>query len=496
MRPTTTIILFVLLFTIPEISTGKDTPPQKIADEKLQKLIDESIDRGAEWLAGTQAPNGSFAAELGQPLGGTALSVLALLHSGMAPDHDVIRRAFEFMRILHRASGSSRHTYSASVSIMALAEYRRARGELSKEDRDWLASLVTFLLKSRTAGGAWRYPGPRDGFDNSNTQYALLALKEARRSGVPVPEEVFAKVLTHFISRQERRGAKVRRSREEGGDGVYSANRRTVAGYDYARGWGYIEPQGVTGSMTAAGTAAVAICLSELQDRRWRSLIAAGEKAMWDGIAWLGKNFSVRDNPRGNAGWHYYYLYGLERAGVLAGVVYMAGHRWYAEGAKYLVDAQSPDGSWRVPSAMRGGRQADPVTQAFALLFLARATARSMAVATEEPLVDLTGAGELGDEGLRNLFKAAFVEMVRLEGDALTKRAGEFRHLGPRVVPLLLTRLTADELELRARAILILREITGRSKGFDPRAGEPARQAAVDRWISWYLGNRPAGLLR
>jgi hypothetical protein len=269
-----------------------------------------------------------------------------------------------------------------------------------------------------------------------------------------------------------------------------------VAGYEYARGWGYTGPQGVSGSMTAAGVTAVAICVSELKGNRWGSLPDAGEKAMWDGIAWLGKNFSVKDNPRGSPAWHYYYLYGLERAGVLARVVYMAGNRWYAEGAKYLVDAQSPDGAWRVASASRGGQAADPVTQSFALLFLARATARALGVATEEPLIDLTGADELSDEDHESLFKAAFAELAHLKDDAATRRAGEFTFLGPRVVPLLLTKMAAEEPDVRARGVLILREITGRSNDFDASADEPARQESLDRWIAWYLANRPDDLLR
>jgi len=134
------------------------------------------------------------------------------------------------------------------------------------------------------------------------------------------------------------------------------------------------------------------------------------------------------------------------------------------------------------------------VTQAFALLFLSRATAR--AIATEEPLLDLTSAGTLGDEDLESLFKSAFTELARLEGEPATKRAGEFHHLGARVVPLLLTKLTAAERDNRARAFLILREITGQALPFDPAAEESTRQQALDRWIAWYLENRPDGLLR
>ena len=495
MRPILTILLTLFLIA-PAVVAGGGGRAQKVADRKLRDLVDDAIDRGSEWLAGTQAENGSFGAEFRHPLGSTAISALALLHSGMRFDHEVIERAFTFMRRQHKLLGKGLRTYAASVTIMALSEYGRARGrargvfDLSPEDRAWLKSLVDFLVRNQVAGGGWRYPGPEDGFDHSNSQYALLALKEARKSGIIVPEEVFAKALKLFISTQEKRGPKVRRSREEGGDGVYFANRKTVAGYDYARGWGYVGPMAPSGSMTAAGVAAVSICVSELSENRWGTVKAAGEKARWDGIAWLGKNFSVKENPPGGPAWHYYYLYGLERAGVLAGVVYMAGHRWYARGAKYLVDAQSPDGPWRVPSAMRGRQAADPVTQSFALLFLVRATARAMGVATEEPLIDLTGARELSDADFESLFKTAFAEMGRLTDEAAEKRARAFALLLPRVVPLLLKRMAAEQEETRTRAVKILRAATGQSKGFDPAAEETVRREVLDRWIGWYFENR------
>jgi len=106
--------ILLILFTItPALAADDRGRALKVADQKLKKLVDDAIDRGSEWLAGTQAENGSFGAEFGHPLGGTAISVLALLHSGMAPDHQGVKKAFKFMRRQHRSSGSSHHTYSA-----------------------------------------------------------------------------------------------------------------------------------------------------------------------------------------------------------------------------------------------------------------------------------------------------------------------------------------------------------------------------------------------
>jgi hypothetical protein len=391
---------------------------------------------------------------------------------------------------------------------MALAEYGRTREKVAKADErygggvargfqleqpdlDWMREMVNWLVSVQQSNGAWRYP--EGGYDHSNAQYALLALKEARRVGLRVPVRVFSRALEHFVRAQERNGPKVPRFEEEGGDGVYAAGRYRTRGYDRARGWGYLENVASTGSMTAAGVAAVAICASELDEKSHKSLLAKGEQSRRDGLAWLGKNFSVRDNPGMGPSWHYYYLYGLERAGVLSGVVWMGEHRWYAEGARYLVDSQRPDGALASGGGMRrgGGRaRGNVVDHCFALLFLARATARALGTVTEQPLIDLTGAPELPDRDAKDLFRAATKEMEELSGEKARDRARDFAFFGPRVIGWLLPLLYGEEEKSRARGILILRAVTGRTFEYDPAAKSEEREAAADRWTAWYLANR------
>jgi hypothetical protein len=123
-----------------------------------------------------------------------------------------------------------------------------------------------------------------------------------------------------------------------------------------------------TGSMTTAGVASLAICRSELLD--WAGYKGPFgermERGIKDGLAWLDVHFTVDHNPD-RGGWHYYYLYGLERSGVLADVEFMGDHDWYREGAEYLVRNQSRSGFW--PS-----RRSSMTDTCFALLFLRRAT--------------------------------------------------------------------------------------------------------------------------
>jgi hypothetical protein len=513
MKRAALLLPLLLLLTFTPAHAKKKVGDLKKADAKLRKLVGEAIDRGAGWLRKQQREDGSFPSLYDQsyPMGGTALAILALLHSGEKPTSEVTGKAFALLRSRYAQQKDGRlRTYSIGVTVMALVEYGRRLGAtkggffLERKDLEWLREMTRWLISTQKPSGAWHYPHGGN-YDHSNTQYALLALKEARRAGVRVEPRVFAKALTHMLSAQEKNGPRVPRYREHGGDGVYARDRKRVPGSDRVRGWGYVDGMLPSGSMTAAGVAVVAICRGELTGKEYESLLERATPAERDGLAWLGHNFSVRHNPRMGAAWHYYYLYGLERAGVLAGVVYMGKHRWYAEGAKYLVDCQKPDGSWRTlqgvpPPGMPKIPVADPC---FALLFLARATARSIGVVTERNLLNLTEAHRLSDADLANVFIVAFKELDGMSGEMLEDRASDFAFCGPRIIPMLIKKLIDDDEAARARGFLVLKKITGKSHGYDPKAKAEAREAAMDRWTEWFLVNRkklaidrPAKLIR
>ncbi len=66
--------------------------------------------------------------------------------------------------------------------------------------------------------------------------------------------------------------------------------------------------------------------------------------------------------------WYYYFLYSLERAGILDDVRLVKGRDGYYEGALQLLERQRRDGSWD-----ESGHDYVPET-CFAFLFLKRAT--------------------------------------------------------------------------------------------------------------------------
>jgi hypothetical protein len=190
--------------------------------------------------------------------------------------------------------------------------------------------------------------GPGTG-DNSNSQYAALGLRACHDSGIVFPGEVIQKAAKWWHDSQN-------------GDspGAPQKGARVATGPVTAepRGWNYKEHEGASyGSMTAGAVGALVIC-DYILGTDWKR-----DNAVQSGIAWLRDNFAVKDNPKHGNKWHYYYLYGLERAGMLYGTEKFGDKDWYFEGAKYLLDSQDKEGSW--------GSGNDTC---FAILFLRKAT--------------------------------------------------------------------------------------------------------------------------
>jgi hypothetical protein len=228
----------------------------------------------------------------------------------------------------------------------------------------------------------------------------MLAIKAAMRVGVIKPKhacELCTPAIVYMLEAQEQSGPRVRlqyvnTDKSSTRYGAFIEGREVEA-----RGWPYIRLRDantdhqrvISGSMTAAGVACLAIAKELLvhagrvdpRDPAHRSRKIAGDhtladvdRALLSGWAKLGEMFTVSRNPNAPS-WHYYWLYGVERAGALLGVANMGAHAWYREGATFLLDKQvveaGPDnGRW--PGSDKGDHVAERTC--FALLFLHRAT--------------------------------------------------------------------------------------------------------------------------
>ncbi|HOX39662.1 MAG TPA: DUF4159 domain-containing protein [Candidatus Brocadiia bacterium] len=308
--------------------------------EALALTADEvngAIDRGAAFLRGQQNGDGYWSASNwgGQDyrVGATALVALALLSAGVPESDPALRMAIPLL-----VRDESDKTYVISLKAMALAAADPVKY------RPEIAKAAEQLIKGAN-DGRWSYSPAMSMWDNSNTQFAVLGLRAASQAGVEVPERIWSDVSRHF-----------RQSQNMDGGWGYRSSR--AAGASWEKSYG---------SMTCAGIASLYTAGSEYQ----ASSGQCGKYKADDNIAkayrWLAAYFDVTKNPGGRSEWYYYYMYALERVGVIGAQRNIGKHDWYAEGAAALIARQGADGSWKEDS--NTGRE---ISTAFALLFLAK----------------------------------------------------------------------------------------------------------------------------
>jgi len=301
--------------------------------------VEQSIKGGIAYLLKRQQGNGGWGGDTGE----TALVTLALLTAGESPRSEPMARALALLRNSPQIN-RAHEIYSVALITMALAAADPVKY------RDEIARNAEYLEQCQLGNGAWTYNtgfGRGGGGDNSNTQYALLGLQAASEAGFAVKAEVW-------------RGARRYWELTQGGNG----------------GWGYTPNGTPTGSMTCAGISSLIITgLKRVQGREFLHngrIERCGEDAispsLQRGMDWMATNFDVRQNP-GSGQWNLYYLYGLERAGRLAGRRFFGNHDWYRDGASVLVRGQNRlEGSW-------DGQSSKEVNTGFALLFLSKGRA-------------------------------------------------------------------------------------------------------------------------
>jgi len=313
-----------------------------VAQNKLKATpanVTAAIEKSVSFLRKEQntkgVRSGSWTGHENYGCGQTALVTLALLSAGRDAKSPEISRALTFIR-----ASKPEKTYEASLKIMALCAAEPSR------DMAQIKTLVEWLAKKQSGDGGWAYGDSLGSSDESNTQFAVLALWEASKIGIAIPKEIFTDCYKYW-----------------------SDNRVGDA-------WGYRGSTGATGSMTCAGIASMLI----LQDAASGvdasvkgnaiQCCGGGENNEFDvnkSILWLARNFSVYQNPNSST-WTLYYLYALERVGRLTGQRFLGEHDWYREGAEYLLQIQSIGGSFQ-----GGNIESDAVTStAMALLFLSK----------------------------------------------------------------------------------------------------------------------------
>lgn len=386
--------------TLPVAADGKKKPKGAVEIERYPPSwrikVQDAIDEGVLKLKLIQRATGHWGnPEHQQALGHTALPLLTLLKAGVPADDPQVVLALKAVRKMKLD-----RVYSVGIYMMVIqalyqpkldtmdtdvgkARHKRIKPkkiykQLAEVDRAALEAGAAYLRKSQNASGLWHYDIKADGtagHDLSNAQYALLGLRAAADCGVKIPASVWHDALAALLIHQDTKGPKVELL-EERIRGKYVMRSKLPAmarGFHYSNGMknGPLGEKTVwsnpaTGSMTTAGVAGVAICMEGL----WRSRKFRGadrkraREAIQDGLAWMQTRFTVTENPgHPRKRHHLYYLYGLERMGMLVGRRWLGTHDWYKEGADVLLEMQQGGLGW-----------GQHVPTSFAVLFLKRAT--------------------------------------------------------------------------------------------------------------------------
>lgn len=409
-------------------------------------------------------------------MGKTAIELYALIKSDVSVDDSLVSRGFDYLEKLDPVA-----VYDVSLYLMALdAAWEQRESDLvllrsrssarlnpsvTQKLRDRMEELTRWLVEARHAGeGVWNYGAEKvERYDNSNTQFAVLALGVAAKRGIPIGREVWEEIAEHFLAEQAKSGPPAGPSFTVDplpGEGAGRTAVGRPAGIQ-ARGWPYRPETGTTLNMTAAGLSSLIIA-REYLGGKGKAVPQAGQKidqAIWDGLAQLARTELKYERKQ-----LYYGLYSVEKVGDLGAITKVGPIDWYRQGAELLLGLQRKEGSWG--NEGQNHERNFRFQTSFALLFLNRATDLLLHA---RPMV-LTGKGSTLEP------RTGFMYVSRLGGEVSLARL--FRKLRYRPAADLLPLLEAvvAEAEKRNRAADLVPYLIGLAESPNRRLEEFARK--------------------
>jgi hypothetical protein len=226
----------------------------------------------------------------------------------------------------------------------------------------WSYDIAPWQKKAGTVDRArTRAPLRTNLFDNSNTQFSVLALHDAARGGVAIPPDVVRDLAQHFL--------------------LCATRTRGTTGPESVR-WGY-NSAGSQPSMTFAGLSSLGIA----RDLGYKD--EGVESAIKNALPDLEDLITIFDlGSSSNGTGASYLLYSLEKALDTLDVRELGGKDWFAPLARRVLEAQGSDGLWA----------SDTIDTCFFVLFLTRATV------SKARLVDGRSTGGAGSEPLGEVY--------------------------------------------------------------------------------------------
>ena len=326
---TVALLLPALVARAQEVPAAPDDP-----------RVDLATDKGLQYLASTQLPNGSWPTiGYGGSPGITSVAILAFMAKGNMPGQgpygETINRGIRYVLAQAMDTGliispdcKSPHMYNHGISTLMLTQaLGMCDAELAAKIRPVLTRAVKLTLQAQAATkkdplhiGGWRYNPYSDDSDISCTGWQLLSLRAAKDCGADVPKEAIDAAVGY-----------IKRSAAVGGGFAYQA--------------GTPVPEHAQSNRARAGTGIVSleICARHLEPEA----VAAAEFLV---------NHPPQLPPNLDNVWFYYAVYYTSQ-----GMFQVGGRYWEIERPRMealLLSVQQPDGSW--PSADGTDQQAGP----------------------------------------------------------------------------------------------------------------------------------------
>jgi hypothetical protein len=298
--------------------------PTAARAEKLPPKIEQSVDKGLEWLADQQQDRqGYWEANSGQyRVAMTALAANAMLCEGSTTTRGKyaknIQAAVDYLLSVARPNGligyenDYHYTYGHGFSMLFLSQVYGEEEDVDRRERlrKVLTKAVEFCAAAQTSAGGWGYVSAKDGngFDEGSTCITQVqGLRACRDAGIPVSREII----------------------EKGKEYVWKC---TIKSGPQAGGVQYsIRGGGARPPITAAGIAAM-FNFGEYESDRAKLMLEFCKKNVWPGKG------NIYDGH-----WHYTHYYYSQ-------VMYRLDKEWpkyYKEISDELLRKQSHDGAWK-----------------------------------------------------------------------------------------------------------------------------------------------------
>lgn len=199
----------------------------------VDQEIDESIRRGLEWLARTQANDGSWRNNGGYgsyPAGMTGLAGMALIGSGSTATRgkywNNVRKSVDFL-IRNSDPGSGvisvpqeegRSMYGHGFATLYLASVYGMEEDVEKQKKlkKVLDKAVGLIASAQSSAGGWIYTPDSNGDEGSVTVTQVQALRACRMGGIVVDKKCIDKAV-NYIKRCQTSDGGIRYSLNSGG---------------------------------------------------------------------------------------------------------------------------------------------------------------------------------------------------------------------------------------------------------------------------------------